>query len=139
MTIPTFKVIRPFDVEAEVRRLAQEKALAEKAAAKELKRKKQSDELDAHFAEQFKALNVKTGFAKGTKFRTSDTKIDALHVFYEKKFDSSKGVKDKYTVRVARSGLMSCNCMGWSIMKDTHRACTHCDELINELRALCSR
>lgn len=54
-----------------------------------------------------------------------------LEVLREFKFDSSKRVKNKYTVLLYRGGLVSCNCQGWCVAKKDMngdvlpRECTH--------------
>lgn len=45
------------------------------------------------------------------------------------KFDSSKGVKDKYTVICHPNGALTCNCLGWGVMKGKTRTCQHTHEI----------
>jgi hypothetical protein len=127
-----FKVIHPHDA-----------AAAEKAAAKEAKRKKNSEALDSFLTRDhrkgpwqkpaYMLDDPRLIFPKGQKFYTSDIKVFDNEVVYAQNFPSSKGVKDKYQVRVRADGAMSCNCMGWSVKKEEHRKCPHCDELRNDL------
>lgn len=120
-----FKVIRPYDHVA-----------AEQAGLDDYHKRqhqKNQDKLAAAGIWSFPYPDPKKYFPNGIRFKTSDDKIGDDNVVYQRSFDSSKGVKDKYTVRVNANGLMSCNCMGWSVKKDAHRHCPHCDELINDL------
>jgi primase-polymerase (primpol)-like protein len=52
-----------------------------------------------------------------------------------RKFDSSKGEKDKYTAWMERTtGKASCNCLGWKNRMRSGHACWHVQELADELK-----